>query len=172
MEKTEIVNQERTLVLIKPEGVRRAIVGKILERFEDAGLKIIGMKMVFSSEELAGKHYDEDIAKRHGDRVRNNLLKHIREGPVIAFVLEGIDAIAVTRKLVGSTYPNEAPVGTIRGDFGHISKLYANSREMPVRNLIHASGDAKDAKREIPLWFTSKELHSYKTVHDLIQLCE
>lgn len=162
------MKKQKTLVLIKPDGIFRNLVGKILMRFEDAGLKIIGMKMVWADEDFAKKHYREDIEKKHGARVRKELINYIKEGPVIAFVLEGVDAIKVTRKIVGSTYPNESLPGTIRGDFAHISKDYANTNEIMVKNLIHASGDEADAKIEIPLWFEEKELHSYKTVHDMI----
>jgi len=163
-----MVGKERTLVLIKPDGIVRNLIGKIIMRFEDAGLKIIGMKMVWVDEEFARKHYRDDIEKKHGKRVRDGLIKYIKEGPVIAMVLEGVDAIKVTRKIVGATYPNEALPGTIRGDFAHISKDYANEKEVNVRNLIHASSDEEDAEIEIPLWFADKELHSYKTVHDIV----
>jgi nucleoside-diphosphate kinase len=162
------MDKERTLVLIKPDGIVRNLIGKIITRFEDAGLKIIGMKMVWIDEDFARKHYREDIEQKHGKRVREGLIKYIREGPVIAMVLEGADAIKVTRKIVGSTYPSESLPGTIRGDFAHISKDYANAKEVNVRNLIHASANAEDAVIEIPLWFEKKELHSYKTVHDIV----
>ncbi|MBU0907039.1 MAG: nucleoside-diphosphate kinase [Nanoarchaeota archaeon] len=169
------MDKERTLVLIKPDGVVRNLIGRIIMRFEDAGLKIVGMKMVWADEEFARKHYRDDLDIRYkeveekfGRNVRNELVKYLREGPVIAMVLEGVDAIKVTRKIVGSTYPNESAAGTIRGDFAHISKDFANSNNVMVRNLIHASGDEKDAKLEIPVWFTEKELHSYKTVHDIV----
>ena len=162
------MNKERTLVLVKPDGVVRQLVGKIIMRFEDAGLKIIGMRMEWVDEEFAKKHYRDDIEKKHGKRVRDELINYIKKGPVIALVLEGVDAINVTRKIVGSTYPGEAPSGTIRGDFAHISKDYANSNKITVKNLIHASGNKEDAKIEIPLWFKEKDLHSYKTVHDII----
>jgi len=160
----------RTLVLIKPDGVVRNLVGKIIMRFEDAGLKIVGMKMVWIDENFAKKHYREDITQKYGERVRNDLIKYIREGPVIAMVLEGVDAIKVTRKIVGSTYPNEALPGTVRGDFAHISKDYANNNEISVRNLIHASGNDEDAAVEIPLWFSKNELHSYKNIQDFFML--
>lgn len=163
---------EKTLVLIKPEGVTRHLVGKIMARFEDSGLKIVAMKMVWADEDTAKKHYRQDIADKYGENVRNSLLNHIREGPVIAFILEGVDAIAVTRKIVGSTYPNEALPGTIRGDFGHVSKTFANTKEIPVRNLIHASANKDDAQIEIPLWFSEKEIHSYQTTHEMISLKE
>jgi len=159
---------ERTLILIKPDGVVRCLSGEIISRFEKAGLKIIGMKMRWINENFAKEHYSEDISKRHGGRVWKILLDYITEGPVIAMVLEGVDAINVVRKIVGSTYPNEAPPGTIRGDYAHLSKDYANSNNLKVKNLIHASGNKDDAKTEIPLWFKEDELHSYKTIHDFI----
>ena len=167
--------KERTLVLIKPDGVVRNLIGKIIMRFEDAGLKIIGMKMIWIDEDFARKHYREDldirykeVEKKYGRNVRNELIKYIKEGPVVAFVLEGVDAVDVTRKIVGSTYPNEASAGTIRGDFAHISKDFANSKNIMVRNLIHASGNKEDAVIEMLLWFGDDELHSYKTVHDIV----
>lgn len=173
------MEQERTLVLIKPDGVKRNLIGKIIMRFEDAGLKIIGMKMFWANEDFARKHYREDldikykeVEKKYGRNVRNELVKYLKEGPIIAMVLEGIDAINVTRKITGTTYPNESPVGTIRGDFAHISKDFANSKNIIVRNLIHASSNKEDADIEIPLWFKEQELHSYKTVHDMISLEE
>jgi nucleoside-diphosphate kinase len=170
---------ERTLVLIKPDGVKRNLIGKIIMRFEDAGLKIIGMKMIWADENFARQHYREelderykDVEKKYGRNVRNELVKYLKEGPVIAMVLEGVDAINVTRKITGTTYPNESLPGTIRGDFAHISKDFANSKNLMVRNLIHASSNKEDAQIEIPIWFNEKELHSYKTVHDLICLEE
>jgi len=159
---------QRTLVLVKPEGVQRHLVGKILTRFEDAGLKIIGMKQVWADEEFAKKHYTEDIAQRRGEKVRNALLKYICEGPVVAICLEGINAIENTRKIVGGTEPKSAPPGTIRGDFAHVSFSHADANDLPVKNLIHASSDEKDAKHEVELWFSKKELHSYKTIQDLL----
>ena len=157
---------QRTLVLIKPEGLKRHLVGKIISRFEDAGLKIIGMKQVWVDKEYAKKHYTEDISKRHGEKVRENLLEHITEGPVLAICFEGINAIENVRKIVGGTEPKSSPPGTIRGDFAHVSYDYADKNNMAVKNIIHASADEKDAKHEIILWFSEKELHSYKTVQD------
>ncbi len=162
------MEKERTLVLIKPDGIVRHLVGKITMRFEDAGLKIIGMKMVWADRDFARKHYGEEIEQKHGKRVRDGLVKYITEGPVIAMVLEGVEAVDVVRKIVGSTYPNEALPGTIRGDFAHISRDYANSKEVNVRNLIHASSSRKDAIVEISLWFSEEEMHSYRTAHEMI----
>ena len=157
---------QRTLVLIKPDGVQRSLVGKILSRFEDAGLKIVGMKMKWVDDEFAAKHYF-DIKERHGERIYNNLAEYLKEGPVIAMVLEGVNVISIVRKMVGATYPDEAAPGTIRGDFAHISKDYANAMDKKVGNLIHASSNEKDAEYEVNLWFAPEELHSYKTVHDV-----
>ncbi|MFH1916879.1 MAG: nucleoside-diphosphate kinase [Nanoarchaeota archaeon] len=158
---------ERTLVLVKPDGVQRSLVGRIVQRFEDAGFKIVGMKMVWADKEFAKKHYTEDITKRRGEHVRNYLLDFISEGPVIAMCLEGVHAIENVRKIVGSTEPKAAPPGTIRGDFSHQSYSYCDSHKKVVKNLIHASSDADDAKREVDVWFAKDELHSYKTVHDV-----
>jgi nucleoside-diphosphate kinase len=158
---------QRTLVLIKPEGVQRHLVGKILNRFEEAGIKIIGMKQIWVDKEFAKKHYTEDIAERRGEKVREMLLNYITEGPVVAICFEGINVIENVRKIVGGTEPKSAPPGTIRGDFAHVSFAYADSNNLPVKNLIHASGNEEDAKNEVPLWFSEKELHSYKTIQDL-----
>lgn len=157
---------ERTLVLIKPDGVKRSLSGEIISRFEKIGLKIIGMKMAWIDKNFAKKHYGDDIAERHGVKVRERLLDYITGGPVVAMVLEGVDIVNVVRKIVGSTYPNESLPGTIRGDFAHISKIYANTKEVHVKNLVHASGSKEEAKKEISLWFKENELHSYKGVHD------
>lgn len=158
---------EKTLVLIKPDGIQRCLTGKIIQRFEDAGLKIIGMKMKWIDKDFAMKHYTEDIAKRRGEKVREMLLDYIIEGPVVAMVIEGVNAIEAVRKITGTTEPKSAAPGTIRGDFCHVSFSYADNKEMPVKNIIHASGNSEDAEAEVPLWFTPEELHSYKTVHDV-----
>ena len=157
---------QRTFVLLKPDAIERSLVGKILSRFEETGLKIVAMKMVWADEEFASKHYTDDITKRRGEKVRNNLLKYIAEGPVIAFVLEGIGAIENVRKMVGPTEPSKAAPGTIRGDFGHFNFANADKRDIAIKNIIHASGDEKDAEHEIKLWFNEKEMHTYKTVQD------
>ncbi len=154
---------ERTLVILKPDAVQRMLTGRILQRFEDAGLKIIGMKMVWVTPEEAEKHY----AEHAGKPFYTGLVEYIRSGPVIALVLEGVNAVSVTRKLIGSTEPSRAEPGTIRGDFAHVSMAYADEKGVSVKNLIHASSSPADAEREIRLWFKPEELHSYKTVHDV-----
>jgi nucleoside-diphosphate kinase len=158
---------ERTLVLIKPDGVQRSLIGRITSRFEDAGLKIVGAKLVWVDEAFARKHYTEDLEKRRGKHVRDYMADFIKSGPVMAFVFEGVDAIENVRKIVGATEPKAAVPGTIRGDFAHVSYSHCDEKKMGVRNLIHASADKKDAEYEVKLWFADKELHSYKTVHDI-----
>jgi nucleoside-diphosphate kinase len=157
---------EKTLVLLKTDAVERGLIGKIIERFENAGLKIIGMKMQWIDQEFAKKHYTADVAKRRGKHVREWLLEYITEGPVVAVVLEGLHAVDVVRKIVGPTEPRTAPAGTIRGDFAFVSYNFADKKKKAIRNLIHASGNKKEADQEIKLWFKPEELHAYETVHE------
>ena len=157
---------ERTLVLIKPDGVQRQLVGRIIQRFEDVGLKIVGMKMMGVDKDFGEKHYF-DVKQRYDERIFNNLVGYLSQGPVIAMVIEGVHAIQIVRKMAGSTYPSEAPPGTIRGDFSHISKEYANATDKTVSNLIHASAKPEEAKYEITLWFKPEEIYNYKTVHEV-----
>jgi nucleoside-diphosphate kinase len=158
---------ERTLVLIKPDGVQRGLIGKIITRFEDVGLKIIGMKMKWADKEFAYKHYTEDLAKRRGEHVRKYMTEFLLSGPVVAVVLEGVHAIENVRKICGTTEPKAALPGTIRGDFSHVSFEYCDNKKQVVKNIIHASADKKDAEYEVKLWFKPEELHAYKTVHDV-----
>jgi nucleoside-diphosphate kinase len=155
---------EQTLVLLKPDAIERGLIGRILERFENAGLKIVGMKMVWVDKDFALKHYGEDIEKRRGAHVRQWLAEYITEGPVVAIAFEGLHAVEAVRKIVGPTEPRTAPAGTIRGDFALHSYSFADKKKKAIRNLIHASGNLKEAKQEINLWFKPKELHSYETV--------
>ena len=157
---------EQTLVIVKPDGVIRGLIGEVLKRFEQRGLKIIGIKMIHAEKNFAEQHYTEEIAQKHGKKVRDKLLAYITEGPVVAFVVEGVNAVEITRKIVGSTYPSDAPLGTIRGDYAHISKAYANASNNDVRNIVHASGSSAEATLEISLWFSGDELFKYKTVLD------
>jgi len=153
---------EKTLVLIKPDGVSRSLTGEIFARFERSGLKIVGLKMLQSTKELAGKHYtEEDIGARLGDEIRNLLINFVTEGPIVAGVIEGDEAIEVVRKMCGATEPKSALPGTIRGDFSHHSYGYADEAGTAVRNVIHASSDKEAAKSEISVWFTDDEIVSY-----------
>ena len=157
---------ESTLVLLKPDAVKRGLMGRVISRFEDAGLKVVGSKMVVIDQEFGKKHY-YDIAARRGEKVLQVLLKFMTTGPVMALCLEGVNAVEVVRKLVGGTEPKSALPGTIRGDFAHMSYADADGQNKAIENLIHASGNAEEAKQEIALWFKAEELHSYKTAHEV-----
>jgi nucleoside-diphosphate kinase len=156
---------ERSLVLIKPDGVQRGLIGRILSRFEDAGFKIVGTKMVWVDADFGKKHYF-DLGERRGEKVLEVMLKFITSGPVLALVFEGINAVENVRKMVGGTEPKTAAPGTIRGDFAHVSFAHADHADKAIENLIHASGNVEEAKMEVVLWFKDEELHSYKTVHE------
>lgn len=154
---------ERTLVLLKPDCVQRGFMGEIISRFEKAGFKAIGMKMVWVDKEFSKQHYAEHVEKPF----YTGLESMITLGPVLALALEGVDAIENVRKMVGSTEPKGAAPGTIRGDYAHVSYGHADEKGIGVKNLIHASANPDDAKKEVALWFNEDELHSYKTVHDV-----
>ena len=187
--------KDRTLVLLKPDAVKKSVTGKIISRFEDAGLKSIAMKMIFVDKELAENHYflDETWArgiyektkagyekdgknfpyKNHldiGKTIQKWNMEFLMEGPVVAIVLEGPHAIEIVRKIVGSTEPRASQPGTIRSDFASVeSYSVADEGKRVLRNLIHASDSNETAKREIALWFSPEEIHSnYKTVHEML----
>src|SRR5215469_7832439 len=156
---------ERTLVLLKPDAVARGLVGRVLSRFEDAMLKVVASKMVWMDADLTRRHYF-DLEERFGPAVYNSMATFMQSGPVLAIVLEGVEAVACTRKLVGSTYPDQALPGTIRGDFAHMSRDYANERGIPVANLVHASGNREEAAYEIGVWFAKDEIFEYPSVFE------
>jgi nucleoside-diphosphate kinase len=143
---------ERTLVLVKPDGVQRGLIGDILARFERKGLKVVGLRMLTVPREMAERHY----AVHAGKHFYAGLVEFIISGPVAAIALEGPDAIGIVRRLVGKTMPNEAEPGTIRGDLG-ISGL---------RNLIHASDAPDTAQAELDLWFGDGALLDYARAVD------
>ena len=182
---------ERSLVLVKPDGVKRGIVGDIIYRFEKAGLKIVGMKMVWVDKNLVDKHYPDsrtellqgigektmqsykengkdplkelgtDDPMKIGKMVNDWNKEYLTAGPVVAIVLEGHHSISNVRRIVGHTFPSMANPGTIRGDYSLDNPVLANERKRPVRNIIHASGNKAEAEYEIDLWFSKEELHSY-----------
>src|SRR5579859_3033641 len=151
---------QRTLVLLKPDALARGLTGRVLARFEDALLKVVAAKMVWMDAELTRQHYF-DLEERFGPEVYNLMARFMQSGPVLVVVLEGVGAVPCVRKLVGPTYPDEAPPGTIRGDFAHVSRAYANAKGVPVANLVHASGNAQEAEQEIGVWFTKAEIFDY-----------
>lgn len=171
---------EETLVLVKPEGVEKKLIGEVISRFEQAGLEIKGLKLVWPTEELTERHYPlapewvkglaektrssfaaKGITMSETDleiagRVQAWLKNHLKSGPVIAMVLRGNCAVEIVRKLVGSTEPKSAAPGTIRGDFSIDSYDLADKEQRCVRNIIHASSSVEEARREIDVWFRSK----------------
>jgi nucleoside-diphosphate kinase len=154
---------ERTLVLLKPDAVQRGVCGEIIKRLEKAGLKIVGMKMVWADRDFSKKHYSEHVDKKFYPGLEDLIVM----GPSIAIVLEGVEAVFLVRKMCGATDPKSAVPGTIRGDFAQVSYEHADEKGIGIKNVIHASANPKDAKKEIELWFEEKELHSYKTVHEV-----
>jgi nucleoside-diphosphate kinase len=190
---------ERTLVFLKPDGVQRGLIGEALRRFERAGLKVVGMKMVRAQASLLARHYPNeetflrtiggktkeafetagldvrnevgtDDLTAIGRQVRGWLIDFIASAPVAAFVLEGTHAVSVVRKIVGDTLPFRAAPGTIRGDFSADSPTVANLQKRPVRNLIHASGTVDEADAEIALWFAPNEVYEYLRVDEALIL--
>ena len=143
---------ERTLVLVKPDGVQRGLVGEVISRFEGTGLKITGLKIIRIPDELAARHYAEHKGKPFYD----GLISFITSSPSVAMVLEGTNAVSNVRKLMGVTNPSEAQPGTIRGDF---------ALDLG-RNIVHGSANAEDAAREVPLFFDEAEITSYARALD------
>lgn len=181
---------ERTLILVKHDGVVRGLIGEILKRFEHIGLKIVGLKMVKATDHMVSNHYlvteewanalaektkksyaekgieMKETPKQIADRVQKMNKIFLQEGPVVAFVLEGPHAVDLGRKIVGSTEPRQALPGTIRGDFSLDSYTLSDKKQRSVRNLVHASGTKAEADREIALWFAPEELYPYTGLHD------
>ena len=146
------MQKERTFVMIKPDAVQRGLIGKIISRFESKGIKIVAMKMVSVDRELAEKHYAIHKEKPFFEPT----IKYITSSPVIAIILEGINAIEMVRTMMGKTDPQKAELGTIRGDYG----------QFIGRNIIHGSDSAKTAEFEINLWFKPDEISSYTRIDE------
>lgn len=187
---------ERTVVLLKPDAVKRGLVGEIVSRFEKVGLKIVAMKMIQIDESVASKHYPlsrtewiENIGKRAlqtyeeygrdpnedlddltpmemGKKMAHWLVDFLTSGPVVAMLLESENAIATVRKMVGHTFGDKAVPGTIRGDFSHARGYSSFATKRAGHNLIHASGNSEEAKFEEQLWFKNNEIYSYKRVDE------
>lgn len=183
--------EERTLVLLKPDAIQRALMGEIIARYERLGLKLVGLKMVVPTKEQVEGHYTLDPNWRRvtGEKtiasyrsrnlpppsedpleitakVLENLVKYLTAGPVIAMVWEGAHSVELVRKITGGTEPRTASVGTIRGDFVPDSYIMSDSDNRAVRNLIHASGSIAEADMEIPHWFKKSELIDYRVKHE------
>lgn len=161
-------NVQKTLVVFKPDAVQRGIVGEILSRFERVGLKIVATKMIAPSRDHYHKHYEEigKMITRRGEHAFSMTLDFMMQGPVIAMVFEGVEAVALVRKIIGPTEPKSADMGTIRGDFSHMSFGYTDEESIGVPNLIHASGDPDEAEQEIAHWFADTEIYEYQALHE------
>lgn len=159
---------ERTLIILKPDTVQRGLVGEILQRFEKAGLKIVASKMLKPSYDHYHHHYETigKLATRRGQKAFEVVLAMMQEGPVIAFVLEGVEAVGLVRKMIGTTEPKSALPGTIRGDYAHVSFSHADNQGKGIANIVHASADLPEARQEITHWFSESEIYEYKTLHE------
>ena len=158
---------EKTLVIFKPDAVTRGIVGEILTRFERVGLKIVGTKMLQPGYEHFYEHYEGigTLKTRKGEEIFETQMREMQEGPVIAMVLEGVEAVELVRKLVGTTEPKSAAPGTIRGDYAHITYGHAAAAKRGTPNVVHASADAAEAAKEVAHWFRPEELVEYDVTH-------
>ncbi len=176
---------ERSLVLIKPDGVQRGLVGEIIARFERKGLKIVALKMAWPTETLARKHYDqpESAMMQLGQRtiaaykskgiddkrdpmdiardIQKKLVRYLSSGPIVALVIEGAHAVEHVRKIRGHTEPRQADVGSITADYTIDSYFLSDEDDRAIRNLVHASGNVEEAKTEIKTWFSPEEIHDY-----------
>lgn len=189
---------EQTLVLIKPDGVKRGLIGEIISRFEKVGLKIVALKMTTPNDDLLLKHYksnEETTLKRWGEKtlstytkygkdakrdfgtddplalgklVNKWLFNYVKSGPVVALVLEGRHAVETVVAMAGPTMPVASPAGTIRGDYSSDSAAYANTEQRGVINLVHISASVEEANYEKMLWFGPEEILSYKNVNDFL----
>jgi nucleoside-diphosphate kinase len=187
---------ERSLVLVKPDGVIRGLVGEIIHRFEKAGLKMVGLKMMWVDKEHIAKHYPDsrtDLLTGMGEKTLKTYEKYgmnatevlgtndplvigrmvnewnkefLVSGPVVAMVLVGVHAIYNIRMIVGNTLPTFADPGSIRGDYSIDSPALANTKKRAVHNMVHASGNVAEADYEIDLWFKPAELHDYKRAEE------
>lgn len=186
--------KERSLVIIKPDGVQRSLVGEIIKRYEQTGLKLVAIKMVIPTPDKATEHYMvggeewlEMVGKKasaayekkgikspyetyreNGMAVLKANAKYLAAGPVVAMIWEGNEAIGIIRKITGGTEPLSSDVGTIRGDYTIDSYGLADGGGRSVRNLIHASGDPEEAKKEIAIWFTEDEILTYRHLQEAI----
>jgi nucleoside-diphosphate kinase len=159
---------EQTLIILKPDAVMRGIVGEILTRFERTGFKIVAMKMLEPGYEHYYEHYEGigTLKTRKGEEIFESTLASMQDGPVIALVLEGVEAVEAVRKMVGDTQPKTALPGTIRGDYAHVTYGQASKVGKGVANIVHASADVSEAKKEIAHWFKPDEIHAYSVVHE------
>jgi nucleoside-diphosphate kinase len=187
--------EDKTVLIIKPDGVKRGLIGEIISRIEMRGLKIIALEMFMATKEHIDEHYPktEDWLRKIGEKtsksyqeygydlkeelgtddlieigklVRGWLITYMTSGPMVKMVVKGIHAIEMVRKIVGPTLPSQAEMGTIRGDFSVDDSTAANRDRRAVRNLVHASGNQQEADHELLFWFAPEEINDYKRAED------
>lgn len=190
--------EERTLILVKPDGVKRGLIGETIHRFEQRNLKVIALKMIWAKREEMDNHYPKDDAwtLRLGEKtkktyekygydlqgelgttdllaigkmVRDWLLDFMTSGPVVKMVVQGVHAVDMVRKIAGVTMPYMADMGTLRGDYSVDSAAAANKEKRAVHNILHASETPEEAKHEIANWFSKDEIHAYKRMEEDLQ---
>ncbi|MCR4274539.1 MAG: nucleoside-diphosphate kinase [Candidatus Campbellbacteria bacterium] len=183
--------EEKTFVMVKPDGVRKGLVGEIIQRFEQRDLKIVALEMFQATEDRVNDHYPKDTkwinrlgektmgtyekygidaieemgtkdTMEIGQKVRGWLIEYLIMGPSVRMVVEGVHAVDMVRKIVGPTLPYLAEMGTIRGDFSVDSPVLANAEKRAIMNLVHASETPEEAKHEIDYWFGTSPIYSYK----------
>lgn len=153
---------ETTFVALKPDAVKRGIIGEIISMIEDAGMKISGMKMVQATDQLLEQHYKDHVDKPFYD----GLAEYMKQGPIVALAVEGVHAVENMRKLVGDTSARKAHPATIRGRFAHMSMEHADDAGTNYKNIIHAAEDLEAAEKELEIWFENEELHDYRVAHE------
>lgn len=188
-------HEEKTVALIKPDGVKRGLIGEVVKRVESRGLKIIALKMIMASRDHAHSHYPntEEWLRGMGEKTLGTYRQYeknpieemgtddpleigkmvakwnidfLTSGPMVAMVVQGIHAVDMVRKIVGKTIPAQAEMGTIRGDFSVDSPLLANMGKRAIHNMVHASGDQSEAAHELQHWFKEEEIHAYKRAEE------
>ncbi|MEF8847112.1 MAG: nucleoside-diphosphate kinase [Candidatus Paceibacterota bacterium] len=189
--------QEKTVLLIKPDGVKRGLIGEIVSRVEEHGLKITAMEMIQATPDQVDEHYpkDDKWIKRLGENtfrsfneygldveegmgttdkeeigkeVRSWLIDYLTAGPMVKMIVQGNHAISMIRKIAGSSLPSEAENGTIRGDLSVDSAAAANSDQRAIHNIVHASEDEEEAEHELKFWFSPEEIHDYERVEEKV----
>jgi len=187
--------EEKTVILIKPDGVKRGLIGEIVSRIERRGLKIIALEMFQPTKQQIDDHYpkDENWIKRLGDKTKKNykdygievekefgfddsleigksvrgwLIDYMTSGPLVKMIIKGIHSVDMVRKIAGSTMPAQAEMGTIRGDFSVDDAIAANRNKRGIHNIIHASETPEEAEHEIKFWFSPEEIHDYKRAEE------
>lgn len=187
--------EEKTVLIIKPDGVKRGLIGEIISRIEKRGLKIISLQMIWATKDQIDGHYPKDEAwlKRIGEKtiknyqtyglnlkkelgtddtleigklVRNWLIDYMTSGPLVKIVVKGIHAVDMVRKIAGSTMPAQAEMGTIRGDFSVDDATVANKDKRAIHNIVHASENNSEAEHELNYWFSPEDIHDYKRAEE------